>query len=91
MSDHVASLAIYILACRPALFEKAAAVAFTAELFAMLDVFRHLLPLVFVSARCIQSSFALLRLPNFSCHARIAVVRHRVAVSTEPSAADGHL
>ena len=70
MCRHVAALAVDILARSPALFEEATALTRALELFAVLDVVRHLLPFVRFSARCRQVMFcALLRCPDFACHA----------------------
>ena len=51
MCWYVASLAIYILALRPALLEKATAFTLAIILPAVFDKFTPLLPLMFVSAR----------------------------------------
>ena len=75
--NHVASLATHILARRPALFEEAAAFTLATKLPAVLDIFRHLLPLVFVPAGCLQIGFSLLRLPDSSGVAN-ALVSHRL-------------
>ena len=85
MSDHVAALAIYILACCPALFEEPAALTLASILLAVLDVLGHGLPLVLVPARTGQiSSFALLSLPNFVCvsHCEPAGPRRGVFVTS---------
>ena len=61
----MATLAIYVLALRPAFLEKAATFTFATILRAVCDVLGPLFPLVFVTTRCTQIvGFSFLPLPR---------------------------
>ena len=92
MRWNVASLALYVLTRRPALFEEATPLTLAAKLLAVLDVVRPLYPLVFVPARRAQIVFALSHSPacpfsRFGSLASGAAVAHaRRAAANQPPA-----
>ena len=64
MCRYVATLAVYVLARCPALFEESAPFALAAILFAVLDVLGPLLPLMLFAARRAQICLAIFHRPR---------------------------